>query len=237
MLLTSLAFLILFVAAKSGGDQTFVTDSRGQFVLDDHRELKAIQHHVSPLWLIAAYMVISLGELMLSPMGLSLVSKVAPARMRGLMMGGWFVATAIGNKLTVIGTLWTQWYHSSFWLLCSLSGAGDGLRLAAALASAQEGDARRLSAIPWTFHSSRNDIDATALLALLAHGDGGLALLGRRPADDDRRLAGREGSLRSPALARRRRCRLCGLRARPRHRQDDEQPLARSRRRAASPNS
>ena len=39
---------------------------------------------VSPWWLIMAYAVISLGELMLSPMGLSLVSKVAPERMRGL---------------------------------------------------------------------------------------------------------------------------------------------------------
>ena len=91
---------------------------------DEHHELKAIQNRVSPVWLIAAYMVISLGELMLSPMGLSLVSKVAPTRMRGLMMGGWFVATAIGNKLTVIGILWTEWYHSSFWLLCSLLALG-----------------------------------------------------------------------------------------------------------------
>ncbi len=124
MFLTSLAFLILFVAAKSGGDQTFVTDSQGQFVLDEHNEYKSIQHQVSPLWLIAAYMVISLGELMLSPMGLSLVSKVAPSRMRGLMMGGWFVATAIGNKLTAIGKLWTVWHHSSFWLLCSLLALG-----------------------------------------------------------------------------------------------------------------
>jgi POT family proton-dependent oligopeptide transporter len=124
MLLTSLAFLILFVAAKTGGDQSFVTDTSGKFVLDSKNEFEAIQHRVSPLWLIAAYMVISLGELMLSPMGLSLVSKVAPARMRGLMMGGWFVATAIGNKLTAIGLLWTRWYHSSFWLLCSLSALG-----------------------------------------------------------------------------------------------------------------
>src|SRR5262249_43110449 len=129
MLLTSLAFLFLFVAAKSGGEPTFVTDSQGQFVLDDHGEFKAIQHRVSPIWLIAAYMVISLGELMLSPMGLSLVSKVAPSRMRGLMMGGWFVATAIGNKLTAIGKLWTVWYHSSFWLLCSLSALGMGVVL------------------------------------------------------------------------------------------------------------
>jgi POT family proton-dependent oligopeptide transporter len=124
MFLTSLAFFILFIAAKSGGNQTFVTNAQGQFVRDAHGQLQAIQSRVSPLWLISAYMVISLGELMLSPMGLSLVSKVAPARMRGLMMGGWFVATAIGNKLTVIGVLWTEWYHSSFWLLCSLSALG-----------------------------------------------------------------------------------------------------------------
>jgi POT family proton-dependent oligopeptide transporter len=133
MLLTSLAFLILFVAARSGGDQTFVTDSSGQLALDANGDLKAIQNRVSPFWLIAAYMVISLGELMLSPMGLSLVSKVAPSRMRGLMMGGWFVATAIGNKLTMIGVLWTRWYHSSFWLLCSLSALGMALVLVALL--------------------------------------------------------------------------------------------------------
>jgi MFS family permease len=72
---------------------------------------------VSPLWLIIAYMVISLGELMLSPMGLSLVSKVAPIRMRGLLMGGWFVATAIGNKLTAIGVYWSIWKHSSFFIV------------------------------------------------------------------------------------------------------------------------
>lgn len=72
---------------------------------------------VSPFWLILAYAVISLGELMLSPMGLSLVSKVAPVRMRGLLMGGWFVATAIGNKLTAIGVYWTYWKQSSFFII------------------------------------------------------------------------------------------------------------------------
>jgi POT family proton-dependent oligopeptide transporter len=121
MLLTCLAFLILYFAAKSGGDQTFVMDSSGRHALDEKGEYAAIQHRVSPYWLVSAFLVISLGELMLSPMGLSLVSKVAPARMRGMMMGGWFVATAIGNKLTAIGLLWTKWYHSSFWLLCSCS--------------------------------------------------------------------------------------------------------------------
>ncbi len=72
---------------------------------------------VSWMWLIIAYGVVTLGELMLSPMGLSLVSKVAPIRMRGLLMGGWFVATAIGNKLTMIGVYWDQWFQSSFFAI------------------------------------------------------------------------------------------------------------------------
>ncbi len=68
-------------------------------------------------WLIAMYGVISLGELMLSPMGLALVSKVAPVRWRGLMMGGWFTATAIGNKLTSIGGYWDLWGHTKFFIV------------------------------------------------------------------------------------------------------------------------
>ncbi|MBK7392277.1 MAG: hypothetical protein IPI64_03115 [Chloracidobacterium sp.] len=72
---------------------------------------------VSALWLIIAYGIVTLGELMLSPMGLSLVSKVAPINVRGLMMGGWFVATAIGNKLTQIGVFWDIWLQSTFFLV------------------------------------------------------------------------------------------------------------------------
>ena len=72
---------------------------------------------VSPFWLVLAYAIVTLGELMLSPMGLSLVSKVAPISIRGLMMGGWFVATAIGNKLTQIGVYWDIWLQSSFFLV------------------------------------------------------------------------------------------------------------------------
>jgi POT family proton-dependent oligopeptide transporter len=75
---------------------------------------------VSPFWLVFAYMVVTLGELMLSPMGLSLVSKVAPLSIRGLMMGGWFVATAIGNKLTQIGIYWDIWLQSQFFLVLAL---------------------------------------------------------------------------------------------------------------------
>ena len=72
---------------------------------------------VSAFWLILAYAIVTLGELMLSPMGLSLVSKVAPVSKRGLLMGGWFVATAIGNKLTQIGIFWDIWLQSTFFLV------------------------------------------------------------------------------------------------------------------------
>jgi proton-dependent oligopeptide transporter, POT family len=62
---------------------------------------------VSPWWLVGTYGVITLGELCLSPMGLALVSKMAPARVTALMMGGWFLATAIGNKLAgVLAGFW-----------------------------------------------------------------------------------------------------------------------------------
>ena len=56
MFLTGLAFLILFVAAKSGGDQTFLTDAGGQFLEDAKGEFQVQEHRVSPFWLIAAYM-------------------------------------------------------------------------------------------------------------------------------------------------------------------------------------
>ncbi len=64
---------------------------------------------VSPNWLISTYLVLTFAELLLSPMGISFVSKVAPPKYKGMMMGGWFVATAIGNKLTsVCSSLWGE---------------------------------------------------------------------------------------------------------------------------------
>ena len=109
MLMTALAFFVFFIAAKIG--EASVAPGANPYALGAYK--------VSPLWLLGAYGILTLGELMLSPMGLSLVSKVAPIRMRGLMMGGWFVATAIGNKLTQIGQLWDDWLHSSFWIFLS----------------------------------------------------------------------------------------------------------------------
>jgi POT family proton-dependent oligopeptide transporter len=54
---------------------------------------------VSPLWLIACYFVSELGELCISPVGLSAVTKLAPVRIVGLMMGVWFLSNSLGNKL------------------------------------------------------------------------------------------------------------------------------------------
>ncbi len=80
----------------------------------------------SPNWLISTYLVLTFGELLLSPMGISFVSKVAPPKYKGMMMGGWFVATAIGNLLVSVGgylwgglPLWCVW--SVFIVFCLLS--------------------------------------------------------------------------------------------------------------------
>ncbi len=71
---------------------------------------------VSPYWLISVYLILTFGELLLSPMGISFVSKVAPPKYKGMMMGMWFVATALGNFLVQIGghlwgniPLWVVW--------------------------------------------------------------------------------------------------------------------------------
>jgi POT family proton-dependent oligopeptide transporter len=61
----------------------------------------------SAWWLISAYGVVTVGELLLSPMGLSMVSKLSPVRLTALMMGGWYLATSIGNKLS--GVLAKNW--------------------------------------------------------------------------------------------------------------------------------
>ncbi len=69
---------------------------------------------VTPNLLIMVYLVLTFGELLLSPMGISFVSKVAPPKYKGMMMGGWFVATAIGNQLVVVGGL--LWGAVPLWL-------------------------------------------------------------------------------------------------------------------------
>jgi POT family proton-dependent oligopeptide transporter len=83
---------------------------------------------VSPQWLIWANVIIALGEIALSPMGLSLVNLLAPPRSRGLLMGGWFASLATGGYLSgYIGGYWDRMPHSRFFLMVT------GILIAAAV--------------------------------------------------------------------------------------------------------
>jgi POT family proton-dependent oligopeptide transporter len=82
---------------------------------------------VAPYWLISGYLVLTIAELFLSPMGLSFVSKVAPPRFQGLMQGGWLLATAVGNKFLFVGSkfwgvldLWQLW---AIFIVCCIMSA------------------------------------------------------------------------------------------------------------------
>jgi len=81
---------------------------------------------VTPYWLISTYFMLTIAELFISPMGISFVSKVAPPKLKGMMQGGWFASTAIGNFLIMIGShfwnlvpLWSLWLI--FVVCCTLS--------------------------------------------------------------------------------------------------------------------
>ena len=85
---------------------------------------------VSPLWLIAANIIIALGEIALSPMGLSLVNSIAPPRSRGLLMGGWFASLALGGYLSgYIGAYWDRMPHSRFFAMVAVILAGTAIPL------------------------------------------------------------------------------------------------------------
>jgi dipeptide/tripeptide permease len=97
MLLTALAMFVMFVAGWLTNDG---------------------QVKVAGLWLVSTYFILTLGELCLSPMGLSLVTKLSPKRLVGMMMGGWFCASAFGNKLSgFLGELETKIAPSTFFLI------------------------------------------------------------------------------------------------------------------------
>lgn len=73
---------------------------------------------VSPLWLVASYGVITIGELCLSPMGLSIVSKLSPTRITALMMGGFFLANSVGNKLSgILASTWYSYENKEYYFL------------------------------------------------------------------------------------------------------------------------
>lgn len=73
---------------------------------------------ISPYWLINTYLILTIAELFLSPIGISFVSKVSPPRFQGLMQGGWLFATAIGNKLLFVGS--AMWVKIDLWQLWTI---------------------------------------------------------------------------------------------------------------------
>ena len=107
MVIAALGFLILTI---------------GSFGLMSPTEVKAAgasDTFVSQNWLISTYLVLTFAELLLSPMGISFVSKVAPPKYKGMMMGCWFAATAVGNYATsLIGYLWGS--GMALWMVWSV---------------------------------------------------------------------------------------------------------------------
>ncbi len=96
MIIAALGFLVILIGSL---DIISPFELAGDPVPDSSR--------VSPYWLVSSYLILTVSELFLSPMGLSFVSKVAPPRFQGLMQGGWLLATATGNKLLFVGSfLW-----------------------------------------------------------------------------------------------------------------------------------
>ena len=84
--------------------------------------------------LVLCSVVITVGELYLSPVGLSLVTKLAPPRMVSMLMGMWFLSSAFGDYLCgYIGAFWTRMPHESFFLLLSALACGTGLGMFALL--------------------------------------------------------------------------------------------------------
>ncbi|MBP6574633.1 MAG: peptide MFS transporter [Flavobacteriales bacterium] len=103
LLITGLSTLVMIAAVSASGNA---------------------EHKVSAMWLVGTYAVITFGELCLSPMGLSLVSKLSPARLTAVMMGGWFLSTSIGNKLAgVLGHMGSDSANKSLVFYINCAGA------------------------------------------------------------------------------------------------------------------
>ncbi|HOW31415.1 MAG TPA: peptide MFS transporter [Bacteroidales bacterium] len=126
MVIAAVGFLVILVASLnliSPHELKFIDESgavKYNPVPDSSR--------VQPYWLMSSYLILTIAELFLSPMGLSFVSKVAPTRFQGLMQGGWLLATAVGNKLLFVGsTFWGKLDLWQLWLIfivcCVLSAA------------------------------------------------------------------------------------------------------------------
>lgn len=125
MIIAALGFVIVLIASLDLISPMHLEQTvNGQLIKNPVPD----SSRVSPYWLIESYLILTIAELFLSPMGLSFVSKVAPSRFQGVMQGGWLLATAVGNKLLFVGSffwnkveLWQLW--AIFIVCCLLSAA------------------------------------------------------------------------------------------------------------------
>ena len=98
MLIMGLAMVVMVGASLAGGDRNL--------------------NIMSPTWLIGTYFIVTIAEILISPMGQSFVSKVAPPKIQGLMMGGWFAATAAGSYGSgLLGKSYSRFAHHQFFLI------------------------------------------------------------------------------------------------------------------------
>ncbi len=80
---------------------------------------------VSPAWLTCCYLLLSVAELLLSPLGMSLVTRIAPPDRTSQAVGLWFAAAAVGNALAgVVGLAWGRWPHHRYFALLALLSIG-----------------------------------------------------------------------------------------------------------------
>jgi POT family proton-dependent oligopeptide transporter len=101
MFISGFSMVIMIFAALAGGD------------LD--------QNIMSPSWLIISYFIVTIAEILVSPMGLSFVSKVAPRKIQGLMMGLWFSATAVGSYGSgLFGRFYSSFSHHDYFIILTV---------------------------------------------------------------------------------------------------------------------
>jgi POT family proton-dependent oligopeptide transporter len=126
MIIAALGFLVILIASLHlvSPHELRIVDETGAIKYNPVPD----SSRVMPYWLITSYLILTIAELFLSPMGLSFVSKVAPVRFQGVMQGGWLLATAVGNKLLFVGSffwgkldLWQLWL---IFIVCCLVSAG-----------------------------------------------------------------------------------------------------------------
>jgi POT family proton-dependent oligopeptide transporter len=101
MLIMSLSMIVMVVASLAGGNKD--------------------ANIMSPAWLISTYFIVTIAEILISPMGQSFVSKVAPPKLQGLMMGGWFAAIAAGSYGSgLLGKSYSDFAHHQYFLVLTV---------------------------------------------------------------------------------------------------------------------